>query len=816
MLNDVRYALRLLRRSTGFAAAAVGTLALGIGATTAIFAVFEAVVLTPLPIDEPEAVVSLHRQEGQRLSRTFVYPATERFREQTTDVFSAVVASGDSAFRVRIANSTHLASATFITPGYFELLGVDLSRGRRFTAEDHARGASPAVILTDAFWRARLGADPAAVGSEIRVADAHATIIGIAPRGFRGLEIGSPTDMFLPLMATAVVLPAGNYLSDTTEMVGGLGYSPQAWLDVTARLKPGVSVAQAEARLAAVTIDRVPARTPSSLRLVPTSDAALSPGTRTDTTRFAALLAAVVSLVLLIGCANLAGLVLARNEQRRREIAVRLALGARASRVVRLFLTESVLLSALGGAAGVLVALWMLQVMSAFVIPGSIELETLQLGLTRQVLVFALVAAVFTSVVTGFLPAIAGSRLDLVSALKDRAGLSGRGSSFLRGTLVAAQVAVSLVLIIGASLFARSVRTALATDVGADVSPVAYVTVSLWGAGYDDARRAAFNSAMVERLGAMPGVEGASFGGVPLAGFPGSTPGFRIDGVQRRISQTLVFPGGPDYFATVGIPVVSGRVFGRSDHSSRLPVAVVNEAFAREVWPGANPIGRRIADSFRDPDLEVIGVVRDGKYGNLREQGRLAVYVPAHLQRSGIRFSETFFVRTAGDPGAAIPLMQQVVRQLDPGLAITAAGTMTERIAELAMTQRIGASLLGWFSVVAFALAVLGVYGLIAYAVTRRTNEIGIRMALGGTAGDVVRLMMRRALTPVAIGTLAGLGGAYVLTRFATSFLFGIQPHDPLSFAAGGALLLVGVALASYLPARRAARVDPVVALRAG
>jgi predicted permease len=813
VLKDIRYSIRLLRRSPLFAVAAIATLSLGVGATTAILAVFERVVLNPLPISEPDRVVSLHRVEGDRLSRTFGYPAFLRFRGQAQPVFSSVAASGDSGFRVRIGDDTRLASAAFVTEDYFEQLGISLSRGRLFTADEYRPGAALVAIVTDAFWRGRMSADPDAVGREIRVGDMLATVIGIAPRGFRGLEIASPVDLFMPLMAASLVLPEGNYLSETLIRVDGRAYSPQRWLDITARLTPGVSMAQAEAFLEGVTIDAVRPDAAAALRLIPASAAAFSSRTRTDTARFATLLAIVVSLVLLIGCANLAGLILARTEQRRREVAVRLALGASSLRVVRLFLTESALLSTFGGIAGILVAVWMLQALSGFVIPGGIELHELQLALSGQLLMFAGGAAVFTSILTGFLPALSASRPDLVQGLKGRAAGRWKGGGFAPGALVAGQVAISLVLLVGAVLFVRSLRTALATDVGVDAPRIAYATVSLWGAGYDKARLSALNQNLVERLSGQPGVERVTYGTMPLVGFPGSTPAFKIDGIERRLPQTLVFPAGPEYFATLSIPLTAGRAFSPADRGGTNPVVVVNESFARHSWPGINPLGRRVFIQPRGPDLEVIGVARDGKYGNLREAARLALYMPLYLE-SNMRSSETIMLRTADNPDGVVAAMQREIRRLDPALAITSAGTLDARIAELAMTQRIGASLLGWFSVVALALAVVGVYGLVAYAVALRTMEIGIRIALGGVASDVVRLMMMRALIPVSAGILGGMAGAYALSRLARSFLFGIEPHDPLSFAVAAVLFVLVVLIASYLPARRAANVDPMVALR--
>lgn len=813
MLNDIHYSLRLLTRGPWFSLAAVLTLAVGIGATTAILTVFERVVLNPLPISQPDRVVSLHQNQGQTISRTFSYPGFLRFVEQTGPIFSSVAASGDSGFRVRIGDETRLVSADFISEGYFEQLGVDVSRGRGFAPDEHRAGAPLVTVITDAFWRSRLSADPYAVGREIRVGDTVATIVGIAPRGFRGLQIASPVDLFMPLLAAEAVLPEGNYFSETLIRVDGRGYSPQHWLDITARLRPGVALTEAEAFLTGVTIDAAGRGSREPLRLVPTSAAALSWRTRANTTRFATVLAIAVALVLLVGCANLAGLILARNEQRRRETAVRLALGASSTRVVRMFFTESLLLSLLGGAGALVIAIWMLHAISSFVLPGGIEVEDLQLAISSRLVSIAAIATVFAAVLTGLLPALSGSRPDLVDGLKGRPGATLTGRGITRGFLVAVQVAISLVLVFGAVLFLRSLRSALATDVGTDVQRIAYANVSLWGAGYDRARLTAFTGSLAERLGSLPGVERVTYGRMPLVAFPGSTPAFEIDGVKRQLPQTLVYPAGPDYFETLGIELIAGRGFRSGTDATRTPVVVVNEAFARQAWAGSNPLGHRVFFQPHSVEFEVVGIARDGKYGNLREAGRLAIYVPWH-QESYLRLSETIMLRTSDDPRASIGAIEREIRRLDSTLAITSAGTLEERIAELAMTQRIGVSLLGWFSGLALALATLGVFGLVAHAVAVRRTEIAIRVALGGTASSVVRLMMFRALVPVFAGLVIGTVGAYSLSRLARSFLFGVEPHDAISFAASLGVLVVVVLLASYIPARRAAAVDPMTALR--
>jgi predicted permease len=815
--QDVRYAARTLRRTPGFTTIAVLTLALGIGATTAIFTVVEGVILRPLPIADPDRVFTLQQVDDTYTGRTFTYPKYQRLREQIEPLVEGMAASGKSGVLATVRGEARQASAVFVTGEYFDLLGIRPARGRFFVADDHRPGASLVVVVSHAFWRTRMGGDPDVVGQQIGIADTSATVVGIAPRGFLGLELSSPQDIFLPLAAVPLVLPPGNYMSDSRIEIDGLGYSPNNWLDATLRLRSGVAPGQVDAALAPLaTPAQASGGAASSLRVVPTSGVALSSRTKDASTQFATWLAIVVSLVLLIGCSNLAGLILARAEERRRETVVRIALGAGALRVVRLFVTESVLLSVMGGVAGLLVAGWMLQAMSHFVIPGSIRLEALQLGLTGRVLLFATAASVLTAILSGVLPALLSSRVEVVSALKTSTGTTSVRRSLTRTTLVATQVAITVVLVVGAVLFVRSLRLALATETGVDAPRLAYARVSFWTAGYDEARLARFNEAIVERLKGQPGIERVSYGVLPLTHFPDSTPAFGIDGIDRRLPQTLVYPAGPDYFETIGIEIVAGRAFERSDARAGVePVIVVNESFARHAWRGASALGRRVTVEPREDQMVVVGVVRDGKYGSLTEERTPAVFIPWHLAaRRAAAARETFIVR-GNDPEGVLPLLRHAIGQEDPGLAIMTASTLEERVAELAMTQRIGASLLGWFSAAAFALALLGIYGLVAYAVARRTNEIGMHIALGAEPGDVVRRMMLHSLAPVGIGVVAGVAGAFALSRSASAFLFGVAPHDPLSFAAATAFLLLAAGIASYIPARRAARVDPLVALRA-
>jgi predicted permease len=517
--------------------------------------------------------------------------------------------------------------------------------------------------------------------------------------------------------------------------------------------------------------------------------------------------------VLLVGCANLAGLILARHEERRREAAVRRALGAGNGRLIGLFMLESLVLSLAGGLAGLAVAAWMLRVMSAFVIPGGIVLDALQLRLTVRVLLFAAGAAAFTTALTGLLPALAGSQADVVSALKGHGSAARSRRSLARPLLVMTQVAITLVLLVTGAVFVRSLRAALATDVGMDSDRIAYATIGFLSARYDEAAVARFYDAGLEGV-RTAAVERVTFGGLPLVSSSGSDATFWIDGVERRLPQTLQYHTGPDYFATVGIHLVAGRAFGSSDTAASPPVVIVNESFAKQAWPGLDPVGRRLTFLPLDADLEVIGIAADGPHANLSDDGTPAIFLPWHQNSRWARLSGTLIVRSE-NPAAAVGLLRRVVGSLDPHLPVTSAGTLEDRIATLAMTQRLGAAFLSWFSALALALAVLGVYGLIAHAVARRTKEIGVRLALGAAPRDIVVLTMGRSLAPVGLGTAIGLAGALVLTRLTAAFLFGVAPHDLVSFTAATLCLVAGAAAASYIPARRAGRLDPMAALRA-
>ena len=814
MLADLRYGCRLLRRSPGFTAANVLTLGLGTGATIAVLALLDAVLLRPLPLDDPDRTVTLHRQFEGELSHGFVYPEFERIRGASRELFEVVAGSGVRGTRVTTPAGARVISVGFVTERFFDVVGTRPVLGRGFAASDHRLGADPVVVLTDAFWRSQLGGDPSVLGTSLRIGDRDPTVAGVLPAGFRGLDLTRPVDLFLPLRAAPLVLPPANYLADTVITIDGLGYSPELWISITAKLRPGVSAARAEAALTAMAAPRSATESSEAVTLVPTASAALPFRSRAETERFVGLLVAVVALILLVGCANLAGLMLARNEQRRGEAAIRVALGVGRLRLLRFFLTETLLLAGSGSLAGLLVSVWLLQVSSRFVLPGGIPVGTLDFGWSGSLVACGLVAAIVTALLCGLAPALQTLRIEVLPALQGHATSRRAGAGRMRGVLLAGQVAMTLMLVIGAALFLRSLRAAVTTDVGVDADRIFYASVWFPFASYDEVRIADFYDRVGARLRGMPGVERVTFGHLPLANLGAGTPGVTVGGRTRRLPQLMwILMGGPEYVRTVGLALQSGRDIDPHDVDGSEPVAVVNELLARHLWPDRSPLGRRFTFNPLTTDVQVVGVVRDGKYRGLREAGEFAIYLPLAQHRGLADRSGAIIGRAVRDAGPLVPLLAQQVRAFDPDLPISEASTLTERIAGLAMPQQMGASLLGALGGLALVLAILGVYGSVAYAVTSRTREIGVRITLGATAPAIVATVLSRTLFFCGVGVAAGVGAAFALTGLVEQFLFGVAPRDPLTFVAVTGTIVLAVLLAGLAPALRAARIAPAITL---
>lgn len=813
MLADLRYGCRSLLRSPGFTAANVLTLGVGTGATIAVLALLDAVLLRPLPLEDPDRIVTLQRHFEDGVDRGFVYPEFERIREASGELFEVVAGSGARGARVTTPAGARMVSAGFVTERFFDVVGARPVLGRGFATSEHRLGADPVVVLTDAFWRSRLGADPNVLGARVRAGDRDATVVGVLPRGFRGLDLTRPADLFLPLRAAPLVLPPANYLADTVITIDGLGISPQEWISITGKLRPGVSAARAEAALTALAAPRSAAEESEAVMLVPTAAAALPFRSRAETQRFVGLIVAVVGLVLLVGCANLAGLMLARNEHRRGEAAIRVALGVSRSRLLRLFLTETFLLAGSGSLAGLLVSVWLLQVVGRFVLPGGVSIGALDFEWSGSLVACGLVATVATALLCGLMPALQILRIEALPVLQGHP-LGGRaGAGRMRAVLLAGQVAMTLVLVIGAALFVRSLRAAVTTDVGVDVDRIFYASVNFSTSRYEGARVASFYESLVARMGAVPGVERVTFGGLPLAGNSLGVQQVDVRGDTQHLPRMAhVFFCGPEYLPTVGLALRSGRDIGERDVAGAQPVALVNESLARQLWPGRSPLGERFT-SMPLQDVLVVGVVSDGKYRGFREVGGFAIYLPWAQNRELASFNGTIIGRASRDAGSLVSLLQREIRAFDPGVPILGASTLEHRVLTLAMPQQMGASLLSGLGGLALVLAIMGVYGSVAYAVTSRTREIGIRIALGASSAAIVGTVLSRTLLHAGVGTAAGVGATFALTGLVEQFLFGVAPRDPATFVGVTGTIVLAILLAGLVPALRAARIAPAVAL---
>ena len=806
--QDVKYGLRMLLKNPGFTLAAALSLALGIGANSTIYSIVHAVLLDPLPVEQPERVLSL-------TPRTVSHP-TYMDARASAKLFSNVAAYAGLNFSLNAAGRTELVWGNVVSGNYFETLGVRPVAGRAFLPEEDVTPAThPVAVISYDLWQRSYGGAGDAVGKTVTLNNRPLTIIGVAPRGFRGVNLAQAPEVWVPIqMWSQVATGEGARLT-----LDRRGWS---WLNLFGRLQEGASAEQAQAELNAIIAQLKEAhpRLERSLRLeaTPLVTAASGLRTRQSMVRFITILAAVVGIALLIACANVANLLLARATGRRKEIAVRLALGASRGRIVRQLLTESLLLAGLGGALGLLIAMWAMDALAAYELPGRIEIAQLGLGLRREVLLFTLLVSFITGVVFGLAPALQASKPDLVSALKEQGAGSVRGRLGLRGAFLAAQVALCLVLLVGAGLFIKSLRTALAADPGFETERVALVSVNLGLQRYTPEQAERFYSQSVERIKNLPGVEAASWASVsPLYPFGLYMLTVAYDGYQPAPGEELEAEFnfvGHEYFQTMGVPILRGRGLAETDRDGSPPVAVINETLAQRYFPNADPLGRTI-NLGGEQRLTIVGVARDAKYHSLSEEARPYIYAPLqqNIQNVGLE-ALTLHVRTAGDPARTLDRLRAEIGALDSNLPFASVRTINEQIGSALMAQRFGSSILGFFSFLTLALAAVGIYGVVAYFVGQRTREIGIRLALGAHRRDILRLMLVKSLLPIGVGICIGLGAALALTRALSSFLYGVSATDPATFIVATLLLAATALLASYIPARRATKVDPLVALR--
>jgi predicted permease len=841
MLQDLRYSLRSLARNPAFTTVTVLTLALGIGVNTAIFSLINAVMLKSLPVRQPERLVLFQwaaqgwpvmipslrgtwnkDKSGRTISTSFTYPAFEETRASNKVLSGICAFSGAGRLNLVAGGQAGLAEADLVSGDYFSTLGVQPILGRPLTPADDRPEAPRAAVISYGYWRRRFGGDVSVVSKSVTLNDVPFTIVGVSPPEFFGVQPGRSVDLWLPLHAESQVLPDADWSRTNW------------WLLMMGRLKNGVSQFQALANLQVIFRQSVTAGVRSLPKEAEIPQLELAPGNkgldylRSEFSQPLFILMTVVGLVLLIACANVANLLLERATSRRREIAVRLALGAGRGRLVRQLLTESAALSAAGGVAGLLLAYWASNLLVVMMSSGRGRID-LHVRPDVYVLIFTASLSILTALLVGLAPALRGTRLDLTPALKaGPTGAGGRPRRFaglrfgLAKGLVVAQVAISLVLLVAAGLFVRTLANLENENIGFDRRNLLLFGIDPTQQGYKGARLTRFYEELQGRLKAIPGARSVSLSMHPLLKGEMSVWGLVLDGYVPKTRplgndnsiSVRVNEVGPDFFATMGIPLLLGRTIQPGDTATSPMVGVVNEAFAHKYLEGQPPVGRRAGwEGEERSKMEIVGVVKDTRYGELRGDPPPTYYVP-YTQYSDHLGAMYFEVRTAGDPKNWLASIGDVVRSLDKEIPIFDAETQTEEIDEAVFQERLFARLTSLFGALALLLACLGLYGLMSYSVARRSNEIGIRMALGAERARILRWVLIEALGLVLCGLALGIPVALGATRLISSRLYGLKPNDALTLSLATLLLAAVAILAAYIPARRATKVDPVVALR--
>jgi putative ABC transport system permease protein len=824
--QDLRYAARMLRKNPGFTAVAVVSLALGIGANSAIFQLLDAVLLRTLPVSNPGelAEVRIEDMTGARGSfnswnPTVPNPVWEQIRNQQ-QAFSGVFAWGSTQFNLAPGGEPRPAQGLWVSGDFFKVLGVRPILGRVFTPEDDQRGCgAPGAVISHSFWQREYGGDPSVVGKELTLAGRSLEIIGVTPAGFFGLEIGQSFDIAIPICSEALLLGKNSQLDSGTSW----------WLTIMGRLKPGWSLEQATAHLNSISSGIFQVTLPAGYPAVSVDNylgfklAAFPAGTGISQLRETYssplwLLLAIAGMVLLIACANLANLMLARASTREREIAIRLAIGASRGRLVRQLMAESLLLAMVGAGLGLFLARELSRFLVSFLSTQGNSLFV-DLDTDWRVLAFTTSVAIVTCVVFGLTPALRATRIGPAAVLKaDSRGMTASRERFsLRRTLVALQVALSLVLVMGALLFSRSLSKLLAEDAGFQPKGILITSISLPRLNLPTERRQDFKRKLLERIRAIPGVHSAADTNVvPLSGnawgndvwLDGSDSGQRTNSSFSRISS--------DYFKTLATPLLVGREFDDRDTTTSPNVAIVNESFARQLVNGANPIGTRFwrEATPNDPErvYEIIGLVKDTKYRDLRLDFAPIAFLPLSQDPYPSQFAQ-ILIRSSATMSNVIAPVKSALAEIDPKIVVNFRVFETQ-IWDSLLRERLMATLSAFFGFLAAMLAAIGLYGVISYGVAGRTKEIGIRMALGAERRDVLWLILREALLLVLIGVAIGLPAVLAATRLVSSLLFGLKPADPISLSAAVILMFTVAAIAGYIPARRATKVDPMVALR--
>jgi predicted permease len=800
IFHDLRYSMRALLKHRNFTVAALLTLALGIGINTSIFTLLYSVAFRPLPVKDPDRVVNVYQILDGEYSRQvegnvalLSYPEYLNYRDRVAGL-SGLAASADVKLYLGGGNLERI-NGLMVTDNYFSLLGGGSSLGRTFIDKEcQTPGQCPVAVLSHSFWQRRFGSDQSVVGTSLTLNRQRFTVIGVAARDFLGAEMTVP-DVWIPVTMQAALMPENKFLE----------LPDCSWLNVIGRLKNGVSLTQvqAEMQLVAAQMDHNYPGRKTTVNVMPGSYLN-SPEVRSEGTPIAILVMAAVGLVLLIACANVSNLMLARSAARRKEIAVRLALGASRSRLIRLLLTESLLLAVTGGVIGLLLAVFLPPIL--FKVIPEIGLD-IDFKPNATVFAYMFLISLVTGVVFGLAPAIESTKSDLTDALKSSRSRGSVSQPRLRKVLVIGQVAVSLVLLIGAGLLVRGLQQAQSTELGFDQKNLLVLSMDLTTQGYDEARAATLYAQLSERLKALPALRSVSLVQVPpFSGTRETTVDIEGRGSSLSVGANVV---SAEYFKTLGVPIRRGRQFTEDDARSGESPAVISQAMANRFWPGADPIGQRFKESS-GTSHEIIGVVADI---SSRQVGKLdgpLFYTPAAPDKlSGL----SFILRTNENPPATIGVVREVARSLDKD-AFVSAEPLEENVRRMLEPARTGAWFSGTVSLLALLIAATGIYGMLSYHVVERTSEIGIRMALGAQRHNVLLLIVRDGMKLAAIGIGVGVVTAIALARVMSSLLVGIGPTDVVTFVTVSVGALVVALLACYIPARRATKVDPLVALR--
>jgi putative ABC transport system permease protein len=830
LFQDLRYGIRTLIKNPGFTVVSVITLALGLGANTAIFSLTDQILLRRLPVEKPEELVVL-RSPGPKQGRVWSdgdgaaslsYPLYKELVEKN-NIFSGLLARFAVPLSVSGEGQTERANGELVSGNYFEVLGVRPAIGRVFSSEDdRVPGAGQVVVLSHGYWTSHFAANPGILNKTLTVNGAVMTVVGVSRAGFNGVQVGQTPDIFIPISMKAQMTPNWDGLNDHKDY----------WLAIIGRLKPGLSPAQAEEAFAPVYRQILELELPFNSRFSPEMQQRfldkkmlLQPGSRgrpileREQKEPLLVLMGMVGLVLLIACANVANLLMARGAARQREIAIRMAVGAGRLRLVRQFLVESLTLSALGGVVGLLVGWWTIGALVG-TIPENIGAVGLSTGLDFRILLFSIGLSIVTGLLFGLLPAIKATRLNLEATLREQGSSvsGGLGQVRFRKGLVVSQVVLTAVLLVGAGLFARSLNNLQRLDLGLRPEHLVAFSIAPDLNGYTPQNTIAVFDQLHQSLVTKPGIDGV--GEAVIAAFTdsNSSSNITVDGYQAQqdedtnVGQNWI---GQGYFSTMGIPLVAGREFTASDTASSPKVAIINESMVQRYFENRNPIGSRFTFGAGDrvrPDIEIVGVVKDSKHATVRDKVGPFVYLPySQFKTVG---NITFYVKTRQDVAATASLLRSEVQRLDSNLPVYDMKTLQRQIDDSLFNDKFLTLLSMAFALLAALLASLGLYGVMAYTVTRRNREIGIRMALGATRGGVSWLILKEVVILAVVGLVVGLPAAYALGRFTESLLFGVRVGDPVVFVGAGLLLTAATLLGGYLPARKAASIDPLVALR--